>query len=424
MFMTFLIAKEIYPKMRAVWVRKDQPTIERNTYPTWEKISPGSVKADKRGDAKNPRIEFAKGAELIFFGENYEKDKELNRWKGLEANWFLIDEINELQYKSFLKAIERRGSYICPDGKTPNGLIIATCNPTQNWVKEKIYNRWREGTLPPDWLYIPAKITDNPYITQQYKDALKELPRYEYEVYVNGNWDVAVKTGGEFYRGFDLERHVHGDILYNSDLPLHLSMDFNVHPAMHAVVCQIEGNQIRVIDEIVSRHPDNTTRGLCREFDRRYRGHTAGLYLYGDPAGKAADTRSEKGVNDFRIAEQGLERYRPSLRVLSKHPNVKARGDFINAVFSRNIYGLEIVVAADCHGFIKDLVSGKEAPDGSKLKERERNPSTGATFEKYHHLSDAFDYLMCYAFASEFDRYTSGDLAERYLIGDKKPTGY
>ena len=109
-------------------------------------------------------------------------DKELNRFKGLECNGFLLEEINELHQQTFYKCIERAGSHIIPNGPKP--IILATCNPTNNWVKELVYDHWKEGTLPPNWMYIPSKIFDNPFIPQDYLESLKSMPRYEYQVFV------------------------------------------------------------------------------------------------------------------------------------------------------------------------------------------------------------------------------------------------
>ena len=72
----------------------------------------------------------------------------------------------------------------------------------------------KNGTLPETWSYIPAKITDNVdkngnlNLPQAYIDNLKNLPKFEYMVFVEGNWDIQLKTGGEFLRSFELSKHV------------------------------------------------------------------------------------------------------------------------------------------------------------------------------------------------------------------------
>ena len=182
LYILFFIAQRVYPGIQVCFTRKDRAVIERNSYATWDEIvniygNPG-MKADRRSSSKNPHIEMMNGSKLLFFGENYDKDKELTRWSGLIPNWFFADELNELQFKSYNKMYERAGRYKLP-GKTPKPLIVATCNPSNNWVKEEIYDKYKTGTLPDHILYIPSKITDNPHLSQEYNDNLKNLPKYE-----------------------------------------------------------------------------------------------------------------------------------------------------------------------------------------------------------------------------------------------------
>lgn len=149
-----------YKNSKWVIVRNTLQTLKLNTIPSFRKICPTSFIKSYNQDTQT--VTFQNGSEIIFLGENYADDKELNRFKGLECNGFLFEEINELQQKTFYKGIERAGSHIIENQPPP--LILATCNPTNNWVKELIYNKWKLGSLPEKWLYIPSKITDNPFI--------------------------------------------------------------------------------------------------------------------------------------------------------------------------------------------------------------------------------------------------------------------
>lgn len=128
----------------------------------------------------------------MFMSENYDDDKELNRFRGLEINGAGIDEINEMQEKTLYKIIERSGSWT-QAGKVPI-KIIATCNPSHGWVKDLVYDPAKNGTLKAGWCYVPALITDNPHIAPDYlKSLLDNMPDYEYEVFVRGNWDLKLE---------------------------------------------------------------------------------------------------------------------------------------------------------------------------------------------------------------------------------------
>ncbi|MCK4909336.1 MAG: hypothetical protein KAS70_05510, partial [Planctomycetes bacterium] len=77
-----------YPTSRWVVVRKDLQTIKRNTLPSWEKIKPRNFIVSHNMDTQT--VTFENGSQIIFFGENYDKDKDLNRWRGLECNGWLL----------------------------------------------------------------------------------------------------------------------------------------------------------------------------------------------------------------------------------------------------------------------------------------------------------------------------------------------
>ena len=196
----------IFPGSRWALVRKDMPRIKLATLPAWEKINPSN--SITRFNQQTMTVTFKNGSKIIFFPENYAQDKELNRWKGFEVNGFVFEELNECQEITYNKAIERAGTYIIPGipkHKQPVPKILSTCNPSFGWVKDKFYTPWEEGTLKSNMMYIPSRIYDNPYLPEDYLNNIKNMGRYEFEVFVNGNWNVQLKTGGEFWKNFELE---------------------------------------------------------------------------------------------------------------------------------------------------------------------------------------------------------------------------
>jgi hypothetical protein len=409
-----------YPNSRWAVVRKSLAVIKNNTLPAWNKIKPESF--IQSYNIAQQLVTFTNGSQLIFFSENYEEDKELDRWKGLEVNGFLLEECNEIQEVSFNKAIERRGSYVIPHGgKQPKPLIIMTCNPTQGWVKKKFYTPWKEGELRKNWLYIPAKITDNPIVMKDtaYVEGLKDMPTYQYEVFVNGNWDIQNRTGGEFYKGFDMDRHV-SECEYDPTKPLHVSFDDNVNPYLPVGIFQIETtekevdgrvvlkHEARMVHEIAAKNPFNTVNWVCSEVSRVFSNHKAGMFVYGDATSKKADTKLEQGYNFFRLIMDELADFKPTLRLMRSNPSVAMRGSWINSVFAGRGGHVKMVIGRECHHTIEDLMMLKESPDGTKHKETFTDPETKVRAQKYGHFSDLMDYFVCTAFNSEYARYQSG----------------
>lgn len=337
--------------------------------------------------------------------ESYDTDKDLNRFRGLEINGAGIDEINEIQEVTFNKIIERAGSWQHSPGCPIK--IIATCNPTHNWVKDRFYDKYKSGSLPKRWAYVPARISDNPYIDAEYIESLKQLPIFQYQCFVEGDWEAVPRTGGEFYKLFDYDKNIL-EQNYNPLLPLHVTFDFNVNPYMTCCVWQIIGKKAMQINEVCLKSPSNTTKAVCNELKRLYQGHSTGMFIYGDPSGVQEDTRSEKGFNDYVIIRNELAIFHPSIRVQKAAPPVVMRGNFINTVFYSGYDGLELFINPKCINTVNDYLYLKEDSDGTKKKEKEKDSLTAISFEKYGHTSDANDYFICAAFAAEFTSYQKG----------------
>lgn len=284
---TFILLCKAYPYSRWAIVRRSLPDLKRNTIPSFNKIVPTNFVKSYNQDTQT--VTFTNGSQLIFFAENYDDDKELNRWRGLEVNGFLFEEGNELQQVSFYKAIERAGSHIPPIGyKKPKPFIGVTVNPSWGWVKETFYDPSKNGTLPHGYMYIPALIHDNPYITADtdYMESLKNLPKLQYEVFVLGNWDVNMNEHPWIY-AFDEDKHVKPVEVIES-YPIYLTFDFNANP-MSCTVWQrspqvANAGWCRCVDEFGGNVKIDE---LCAQIKTAYPNHI--FYVTGDRSGSNED---------------------------------------------------------------------------------------------------------------------------------------
>ncbi len=76
------------------------------------------------------------------------------------------------------------------------------------WVKKY----WIEVKLPPElaplaneFVFVPAKASDNPYLTESYFEDLKTLPAQMAKAYAEGSWD---QFSGQYFTNFEPLRHV------------------------------------------------------------------------------------------------------------------------------------------------------------------------------------------------------------------------
>jgi phage terminase large subunit len=249
---------------------------------------------------------------------------------------------------------------------------------------------------------------DNRWIPNEFIAFLMDLKNrnpYYWTIYCEGIWGNK-QLGGRFYKAFDVSKHLM-KCEYNPNIPLHISFDFNVNPYMTLLITQATGKQLYIIDEVAMTDPNNTIKATCREFMKRYNYHRAGLFIYGDPSGKKEDVGREKGFNYFREIVKELDKYKPTLRVPNSAQPVVLRGNFINSIFASNFDQIRINIFDESTFLRNDFLFGLESSDGTKFKQRDRNES-GVSFEKYHHFSDAFDYLVCEMFKESLKKYESG----------------
>lgn len=266
---------------------------------------------------------------------------------------------------------------------------------------------------------------DNRWIPDSFKAQLlqlKERNPYYYTIYALGMWGNK-SSDGNFYKLFSRANNVIpvDKFEYDQKIVLHLTFDFNVHPYVSLCIWQTKGKKCIQIDEMCFPSPRNRTDLVCREFAKKYRGHTGGVFIYGDPSGRQEDTRTEKGYNDFLIILRELSVFRPAAKYRDMAPPVVMRGMFINDIFQNNYKGIELYISEKCSNTIADYLYLKEASDGTKAKIKTKNIETAVSYEKYGHTSDANDYFICAYFGSEFAQYQKGGITTTPILYGKTP---
>lgn len=415
----FILLSRIFPGSRWAIVRENLAVIKSNLYPSWDRIKPSRYIVQEPTDHNGNIVIFKNGSQIIFFPESYDRDKDLNRWKGLEVNGFGFEEINECQEVSFSKAFERAGSYIIKDAKIqPKPLVVATCNPTQGWVKTRIYDKYKLGILPKSWKYIQSRIYDNlPLLSQQpyYLPSLKEnLSFYEYEVFVEGNWDVQLKTGNEFLRDFEIDKHVK-PVRTHQGVTYHISIDSNVHPYIAITCWQLVphglGWIIRQVDELPAADPENTASQASKKIIKYLKDVNTyeRVYLYGDYSTKSSNNIDDNKRSFFQIIEEVVRKagFRTEDKLLP-HVPVASLGDFVNAIFRGEIKGLSIEIGENCKKSINDYIESKTAKDGTILKELVAATPKVPAHQKNGHLLDTLKDFIAQAFRDEYKQYVSG----------------
>jgi hypothetical protein len=183
---------KVYPGSRWAVIRQDLQRLRQTTIPSFQKLLTDHLRGfvvDDRVDG-NFEAHCINGSQILFRGENIDTDPELLRFHGYEVNGFLNEEADELAERTLTKEIERAGTWIVPNGGAqPPAYILNTFNPTSRWPKKVFYVPWRDGTLKPPYAFIPTTAADNPFISDDQREAWKDLPANEYKRFVVGDWD-------------------------------------------------------------------------------------------------------------------------------------------------------------------------------------------------------------------------------------------
>lgn len=215
------------------------------------------------------------------------------------------------------------------------------------------------------------------------------------------------KAGNEYYNTYERAKHA-VDRDTPDNVPVHLSFDFNRVPyitlGLYKIWMDKEKNrwQVHRFDEICLEPPHNTTEHLCDKAIELY-AHLfkKGIYIYGDSSGKNRRTNSNE--HDYDVIFRKLKRFlsnssdRSSEDRVIHNQSVKHRKEFMNRVFYGSL-PIDYTIATRCKNMHKDCEFLREAPDGGKIKEKDKNGH-----EKYGHCSDEQEYLFTSAFNQFFN---------------------
>ena len=153
---------------------------------------------------------FPSGAKVEF--GFLEKESDVYRYQGQAYSWIGFDEITHLPTEFGWNYLASRLRTTDPSIET---YLRCTANPGgsgANWVKKRYVEAADENTtfMGTDGLtrkFIPAKLSDNPFLAEdgKYETMLKSLPATQRKQLLEGNWDVAE---GAAFTEFDVSLHV------------------------------------------------------------------------------------------------------------------------------------------------------------------------------------------------------------------------
>lgn len=388
-----LLAKA-FPGSRWHVVRAAFPDIRRTVLPSLDKVLAGSKLAWRRS-ADDYYAQFRNGSRLYMFSENFSRDKDLNRWKGLETNGFIFEQLEEIQEETFYKARERAGSWYDVKGPMPPAFILNTFNPTFNWVKEKIFDAWQLGTLPADELFIPALPKDNPKVTPEQWAQWKKMPPDMYDRFIAGSWEIEVK--GAFLNMFDASKHLAKGLEYRPAFELWISFDFNVDP-MTAIVFQTDGRTwFNVLQEY--HIPGGDVFRVCDQVRVDWWHRRPMVRVTGDATGDSRMSGQRGAISQYRIIAEQLRLDLDEFELEARNPFIADSRIYCNSVLrwlGDGLIGGGLKIDQDkCPNLVKDcrfVQVGKDNEGKVAKQVAGTNPYTNMEAKDMGHLLDCLRY--------------------------------
>ena len=403
-----LIIRNTFPELRSTTVKTFQEWIPNTICPVVYSIPFNARLQQNLPDGTKVDAEF------VFLA--LDRPDDVSKLLSLELTTAWINEVREIDREILNNLITRVGRYpALKAGAAPTypHIILDTNAPkTTHWTHEM----FRLGKkLPEGWEYFeqpPAVFwSDDIEKWEVNPDAenLRWLPKMYYENAIEGSSDDYVRNmlacepgvsvaGKPVFPNFSYRTHVsQTKLVPHRGLPLLVGLDVGLHPA--AVICQLSGRGLRVLEEVV---PDDC--GL-EEFMDEYllpvlTARYAGFKITGvmDPAGMGRSGLDKRTSLDVLHA-RGIRAYPASTNSIA--PRLEAVKFFLGRIDG-------LVIDASCQMLI-DGMSGEYCFEivhgvGSKYKEL---PT------KAHPVSDVCDALQYAAVFSRFGRDTSPQARRR-----------
>jgi phage terminase large subunit len=231
-----------YPGIRILILRRTYQELQENHI----NIMRAQLRAIARYNGTDKVLAFFNGT-VVKFGY-CDSEKDVEQYQGQEYDVIFIDEATHFsEYQFRVLAAVLRGVNDFPK------RMYLTCNPGgvgHAWVKRLFVDRqYRDNERPEDYLFIPAKVSDNPALVQTnpgYVEFLDNLPDGVREAWRDGNWDIFV---GQFFAEWDRGMHVCEPFDVPQHWRLYVTMDYGMDMLAAYVIAVSDTGEAYVIAE-------------------------------------------------------------------------------------------------------------------------------------------------------------------------------
>ncbi len=207
----------LYPGNRGLIARKQVKKLEMTTMQTFWKVCPPEAYAYGRRIDQQKKLILNNGSEIIW--SQLDDSEILEMIRGLEINWFVIDQAEEVSEEIFEVLLRRLGRW--DQAEVPQYLIDAehaagrewpwfnketgrylpptygmiACNPDHelHWIYRRFHERspeWQETYKPQGYKMIHFDSTKNIFLPDQNRDQLLKGTKEFIARFVRGEWGI------------------------------------------------------------------------------------------------------------------------------------------------------------------------------------------------------------------------------------------
>jgi hypothetical protein len=184
-----------YPKTRYFIARNELTEIRKSTLLTfYDAATKMGLKQDTdyKYNGQSNIIYFSNGSEIHLLAVAFQQsDPQFQFLGSTEYTAGFIEEAATVHPDAHRILFTRIRYKLQELGMVPKMLI--TANPNKGYTYRQFYMPWRDGDLPESKMYLPSTVFDNPFLSEEYKKSLMEMPKEEVQRLVYGSWETEVR---------------------------------------------------------------------------------------------------------------------------------------------------------------------------------------------------------------------------------------
>jgi len=332
-------------------------------------------------------LRFKNGSVIYFKGL-----EDSDRIKSLNLHWAEVEEASLISHSAFKQILARLRKAPKQEWQNFQYRFFAHTNPesSKGWIYKHFVESKKEN-----YRLIIAPTTQNIFLPSHFVNELKSAyDENYYRINVLGEF-------GDYTSGLVVKNFSHNnirDLKYNSDLPLHLTCDFNVDP-MCWIIAHKDNDTVYYIDEIVIEN--TSTQQAIEEFIRRYKNHKNDIIINGDASGDYRNSASE--FTNYKIIENALksEGFKPSFKLRPFNPPIKNRVAAFNAKVKNANGRINLYISPKCKWLIYNMynLKFKEGTGIIDIPNHYQITSQDKELKFLSHPFDAASYLVEYYWA-------------------------